>query len=636
MLDFMRKHAQSWMIKAALGAVVVVFIFWGIWAPNEGRQRELLKIGDRIISVAEARNYYQNMRDRYQSLYGERFTEEMAKKLNLKERAVKDLVNRVLLLQEARRLGLRATDEEVEASIHSNPAFQKDGLFDKATYTRALQRVRLTPKDFEGSQKEMLLINKLQGLILSSVMVSDQEVLEAYRQGFEKINLDMISLNPADFKDVSMTPEEVKEYFSKHKEEFKLPAKVKVRYLLFDPKDYMKQIPVSSKEIEDYYQNNKEKFGQPKRVKVRHILIKAEAQDKQDKEGSAKAKQKAESIREEAAKGKGFAQLAKQYSEDPGTKDRGGEIGFLSKGMVVPEFEQAAFSMKVGEISSVIQTPYGFHILKVDEIQEASTQPLEKVRDQIEVLLKNRQARGMAYDLADQAFAQASKDKSLDKFAEEKKLPVKETPLFSADDKVDLDPKLKGSALSMGKGDISPALRVGENFVVMQAVEKQEARTPELKEVEGQVTEALRKEKQREKALAKAKDILEKLKKGTDFKPLAAQEGLKVEETGFFPRASAPPKVPASEDLRKALMALSLKSPYPESPIFQDGKYAIPHLKEVQGIDPGQFNSQKENYRRSLLMQKQESVVINWLEDLLSQAKARGDYKEIQPPNEAI
>ena len=633
MLDFMRKHAQSWMIKAALGAVVVVFIFWGIWAPNEGRQRELLKIGDRIITVAEAKNYYQNMRDRYQSLYGEKFTEEMAKKLNLKERAVKDLVNRVLLLQEARRLGLRATDEEMEASIHGNPAFQKDGVFDQATYTRALQRVRLTAKDFEASQKEMLLINKLQGLILSSVMVSDQEVLEAYRQGFEKINLDMISLNPAEFKDVSLTPEEVKESFSKHKEEFKLPAKVKVRYLSFDPKDYMKQIPVSSKEIEDYYQNNKEKFGQPTRVKVRHILIKAEAQDK---EGSAKAKQKAESIREEAAKGKDFAPLAKQYSEDPGTKDGGGEIGYISKGMVVPEFEQAAFSMKVGEISSVIQTPYGFHILKVDEIQEASTQPLAKVKDQIEVLLKNRQARGMAYDQADQAFAQASKDKSLDKFAAEKKLTVKETPLFSADDKMDLDPKLKGLALSMGKGDISPALRVGETFAVMQAMEKQEARIPELKEVEGQATEALRKEKQKEKALAKAKEILEKLKKGTDFKSLAAQEGLKVEGTGFFPRASAPPKISGSEELRKALLTLSLKSPYPEAPIFQDGKYSILHLKEVQGIDPAQFNAQKENYRRSLLMQKQETLVTNWMEDLLAQAKARGDYKEIQPPNEAI
>ncbi|NWF54481.1 MAG: SurA N-terminal domain-containing protein [Syntrophaceae bacterium] len=633
MLDFMRKHAQSWMIKAALGAVVVVFIFWGIWTPHEGSQRELVKIGNQIITVAEARNYYQNMRDRYQAMYGERFTEEMAKKLNLKERAVKDLVSRVLLVQEARRLGLKVTEGELEASIHANPAFQKDGLFDQATYTRALQRVRLTPKDFEAGQKEGLLINKLQGFILSSVRVSDQEILDAYRHGFENVNLEVISLNPGETKDLALTPEEVKEYFSKHKDDFKLPAKVKVRYLLFDPQAFMKQIFVSAKEIEDYYENNKEKFSQPKQVKVRHILIKAEAKDK---EGAAKARQKAESIRGEAAKGKDFAQLAKQHSEDPGTKDRGGEIGLISKGMVVPEFEQAAFSMKAGDISDVIQTQFGFHILKVDEVQEASTQSLEKAKPQIEALLKNRQARGMAYDLADQAFERASKDKSLDKFAEEKKMPVKESPLFSSEDKLDLDPKLKASALSMGKGDISPTLRVGETFAVLHAVEKEEARVPELKEVEGRVTEALRKEKQKEKALARAKDILEKLKKGADFKQLAAQEGLKVVETGFFPRASAPPKVSPSEDLRKALAALTLKNPYPEAPIFQDGKYSIYRLKELKAIDLEQFNTQKENYRRGLLMQKQEMVLNQWLEDLLEKAKARGDYKELQPVNEAI
>jgi peptidyl-prolyl cis-trans isomerase D len=633
MLDFMRKHAQSWMIKAALGAVVVVFIFWGIWAPREGRQRELIKIGDYVITVTEARNYYHNMRDRYQSIYGERFNEDMARKLNLKERAVKDLVNRILLLQEAHRLGLKVGEEELESSIHSIPAFQKDGIFDQVTYSRALQRVRMNPKEFEANQRDLLLINKLQGLIISSVRVSEREIQEAYRQSFERINLERISLNPDDFKAVSITPEELKEFFSKHKEDFKTPAKVKIRYLLFEPKDFFRQVPVSAKEIEDYYQNNKEKFGQPKRVKVRHILIKAEAQDK---EGSVKARQKAESIREQAAQGKDFARLAKQYSEDLGTKDRGGDIGLISKGMVVPEFEQAAFSMKAGEISGVIQTPYGFHILKVDEIQEASTQPMEKVKDQIEALLKNRQARGLAYDMADQAFAQASKDKTLDKFAEEKKLTVKETPLFSAEDKIDLDPKLKTSALSMGKGDVSPPLRAGETFAVMQAVEKQEARIPDLKEVEGKVTEALRKQKQKDMALAKAKELLEKLKKGSAFKALAAQEGLKVEETGFFPRASAPPKVSPSEDMLKALTALSAKNPYPESPIFQDGRYLILHLKEVKEIDRSQFDSQKENYRRGLLMQKQETVLGSWVENLLENAKAKGDYRELQSVNEAI
>ena len=581
MLDFMRRHAQSWMIKAALGAVVVVFIFWGIWSPHESRQRELVQIGDYIITVAEARNYYQNLRDRYQAIYGERFTEEMAKKLNLKEKAVKDLINRILLLQEAQRLGLKVTAEELQASIQDIPAFQKDGVFDKATYLRALQRGRLTAKEFEANQRQTLLLNKLQGLVISSVKVSDQEILEAYRQNFEKLNLETISLNPADFKDISLTPEEMKEYFSKHREEFKIPARAKIRYLLFDPKDYFKQVQASSKEIEDYYQNNKEKFGQPKRVKVRHILIRADAKDA---EASAKAKQKAESIQKEAVEGKDFSQLAKQNSEDPGTKDRGGEIGFITKGMVVPEFEQAAFSMKVGEVSPVIQTPYGFHILKVDDIQEARTEPLEKVKDQIDALLRNRKARDMAYDLADQAYAVASKDKKLDGFAEEKKLTIKETPLFSAEDKIDLDPKLKAAALSLGKGDISPSLRVGETFGVLQVVDRQEARTPELKEVEGQVSEALRKEKQKEKALAKAKEILEKLKKGADFKTAGLPRGVEGGRDGFLPQEFSTPQG----------FRIRRTAPSPELFIFEESLPREPHLPRREIFDPPPEGNQRD------------------------------------------
>ena len=633
MLDFMRRHAQSWMIKVALGAVVVVFIFWGIWNPREGRERDLVKIGDQTITITEARNYYQNLRERFHAIYGERFTEEMAKKLGLKERAVKDLINKVLLLQEAERLGLTVLPEELQTSIQNHSAFQKDGVFDKATYLRALQRVRMTPKEFEASQKQMLLITKVQSLIVSSAKISDREILEAYKSIFEKVNLEVFSLSLSDIKEISLPPDEVKTYFSKHREEFKIPANAKARYLLFDPKDYSKQVQVTSAEMENFYQNNREKFGQPKRVKVRHILIKS---DPKDTEAAASARKKAESIREEAAKGQDFTQLAKQYSEDPGTKDRGGDLGYITRGQVVPEFEEAAFSLKSGGISNVIETPYGFHILKADEIQEARTEPLEKVREQIQALLRNRKARELAHDEADQAFAAASKEKKLDGFATEKSLTIKETGLFSAGDKSDLDPKLKDSALSLSKGDISPVLRLGEFFVVLQVTEKQETRTPELQEVERQVSEALRREKQKEKSLEKARGVLEKLKKGTDDKSLASQEGLRIEETGFFERGSSPPKMEASEELRKAISSLSLKNPYAETPLFLEERVFILRLKEVKGIDPAQFDSQKENFRRSLIQQKQEMVLLNWLEELLELAKARGKFKMIKEINEAI
>ena len=633
MLDFMRRHAQSWMIKVALGAVVVVFIFWGIWNPREGRERDLVKIGGQTITIAEAKNYYQKLRESYQSIYREKFTDEMIKKIGLKERAIRDLINKVLLLQEAHRLGLTVTPEEVQAAIQGSPVFQKDGIFDKATYLRALQRARMTAKEFEANQEQMLLLSKVQSLIISSAKVSDPETLDSYRAIFEKVNLDVLSLNPEDMKEVSLTPDEVKGYFAKHRDEFKIPARVKVQYLLFDPKDYAKHIQIAPKELEDYYQNNREKYTQPKRVKVRHILFKAEATDA---EASAKARKKAESIREEAAKGKDFAQLAKQYSEDPGTKDHGGDLDYVARGQLVPEFEQTAFSLKVGEISNVIQTPYGFHILKVDDIQEAKVEPLEKVKGQITTFLRTRKARELAHDEADQAYAAASKEKRFDSFAQEKNLTLKETELFSANDKVALDPKLMDAALSLSKGDISPVLRLGETFGVLRVVEKHEPRTPELKEVEGRVAEALRREKQKEKAFAKAKEVLEKLKKGADLKSLAGQEGFKVEETGFFERGTEPPKMGPSEELRKALSTLSLKDPYPEDAIFLDGKYCILRLKEKKEIDRAQFDSQKEKYRRALLQQKQEILLTNWLDELLEQAKVKGNFKMIREASEVL
>jgi len=633
MLDFMRRHAQSWMIKVALGAVVVVFIFWGIWNPHEGRERDLVKIDGQTISIVEAKNYYQRLRESYQSIYREMFTEEMAKKMGLKERAVRDLINKVLLLKEAHRLGLTVTPGEVQAAIQGFPAFQKDGAFDQASYLRALQGARMTAKEFEASQQQTLLLSKVQRLIISAAKVSDPEVLDFYKAIFEKVNLEVLSLDPADIRDVSLTPDEVRGYFAKHREDFKIPPRVRAQYLLFDPKDYEKHVQIPPKELEDYYQNNREKYTQRKRVKVRHILIKAEAKDA---ETSAQARKKAESIRDEAVKGKDFAQLAKQYSEDPGTKNRGGDLGYLTRGQLVPEFEQEAFSVKVGEISKVVQTPYGFHILKVDEIQEAKVEPLGKVKDQIATFLRTRKTRELAHDDADQAYASSPKGKGLDNFAKEKNLRLKETGLFSANDKVDLDPKLNDAALSLSKGEVSPVLRLGETFAVLQVLERIEPRTPELKEVEGQVSEALRREKQKEKALAKAKEVLERLRKGAEVKSLAAQERLRVQETGFFDRGNDPPKMGNSEELRKAVATLGLKNAYPENPIFIDGKFWIIHLKEKKDVDLTQFNSQKENYRLGLLQQKQEILLTQWLDELLEQAKAKGNYKMIREANEVL
>ena len=633
MLDFMRRKAKSPWVYGAVAAIIVVFIFWGFFNIREGRELNLVKVYGQNITTTEARKYYQNLRERYQAIYRDKFNEELIKKLNLKEKAVNDLIHQVLLVKESRRLGLSVTEEELLSSIAQYPAFQRNGVFDPTVYLRVLQRAHITPKDFEASQRQGLLISKVQSLIGSSVKVSDREAMDYYKSIFEKVNLDILTVNPEDVQGISLTPDEVKQYFSKHREEFKIPARVQIGYLLFNPNDYAKGVQVSSKEVDDYYQKNKDKFGQPKRVRLRHILIPFNSKDP---EAAGTARKKAESIREEALHGKDFGELAKKYSEDSGSKDRGGDLGFISRGQVIPQIEEEAFSLKAGAISKVIETRFGFHILKADEWQEARVDPLEKVADQIQTLLRNRRARELALDEADQAYTVSSKEKRLDGFAKEKNLVLQKTGFFSMEDKNDLDPKLKDAAFSLGKGEISPVLRLGENYAVVQVLEKQEFRIPKLPEVEDQVSKALIKEKQKEKAGVRAKAILEKLKQGADLKSLAAREGLAVEETGYFERGAEPPRMSYSEELRKAVATLGPKSPYAANPIFLNGKYYILRLQGKQEIDPKQFESQKENYRLSLLQQKREVLLTQFLESLLDQAKAKGKFQMLQEVNEVI
>ena len=633
MLDFMRRHAQSWMIKFAVAAIAIVFIFWGIWAPRDSREREMVKIDDQIITIPEVRNQYQMIRDQYQSIYRDRLTEDLIKKLNLKEQALKDLIYRILLLQEARNWGVTVSSEELQQNIEKYPAFQKDGHFHKATYESVLKRARMTPQEFEEKERQRLLINKVRGLITATVKVSDQEVLDAYQNIFDQLNLDVLTFSPADLPVATPSPQDLQDYLSKHREDFKIPAKAKVLYVLCDPKDYMKRIEISPQEIEFYYQNNQEKFGQPKRIKVRHILVKG---DPRDPKALAEAKQKAESIREEASKGKDFGQLAKQHSEDPGTRDKGGDLGYIARGQVVPEFESAAFSLPVGGISPVVQTPYGFHIIRVDEIQEARIEPLEKVKDQILSTLRLRKAREIAYDEADQAFALASKTKNLAEAAKQLKLAVKETGLFSAEETTDLPSKLKESALALSQGDISPVLRVGETFAVIQVIEKQEPRMPELKEIEAKVASALRREKQKEQALAKARELLEKLKKGGDLQSMARQAGFHLSETGYFERAAGPPKLNPNDDLRKAIASLTPQDPFAPQPLLLEDKVYLFHLKARKPADLEQFKTQKDLFRQSLLQQKRERVLMQWLEELLDQAKKSGRYIEYRSVSEVL
>ncbi|MCK4728088.1 MAG: peptidylprolyl isomerase, partial [Desulfobacterales bacterium] len=257
----MRKHARSWLIKLALGAIVIVFIFWGVGSYRAQRGNRIAVVNGAPIVLEEFRGVYDQLLEVYRRQFGGALDEKLIRGLNLKRQALDQLINRRLLLQEATRLNFRVTNEELLRAIEQVPAFQRNGRFHPQLYQRVLTRNRMTPEMYEENKKNELLIDKLQSFILGTIKVSEAEALETYKWLKEKVSLDYVVFKPSAYSNVELTPEEIETYFSKHEKAYEIPPKVKVRYLLLDFKGFEAQARVSEEEVRTYFDLNKEGYA---------------------------------------------------------------------------------------------------------------------------------------------------------------------------------------------------------------------------------------------------------------------------------------------------------------------------------------------------------------------------------------
>src|SRR4030042_4925023 len=344
MLRILREHASSWMLKAILIVVALSFVlfFGGYSYFREKKETYVAKVNSVTIEWREYNDAFQNTIKQYQQALGPAFSEKMIDELRLREKILDGLIEKILVLQEAKRLGLSTPDEELREAIESIPAFQVNGQFDKRNYERFLRLNRMTPEEFEQRQRENLLISKIVNLIkMNEGKVSDEEVLETYLFENERIGLTFLKVAPDSFKgQVNANEIEIKDTFQKHQEEFKIPTFVQIQYLLLRPSDFESKVQVSSDEIKRYYDSRKDTFKIPKQVRGRDILIKAGPQDTPDQLEAKK--KKIEEILEKAKKTKDFGSLAKQYSEAENAS-KGGDIGWIQKGMLGEEIKSLLF-----------------------------------------------------------------------------------------------------------------------------------------------------------------------------------------------------------------------------------------------------------------------------------------------------
>jgi peptidyl-prolyl cis-trans isomerase D len=625
MLGWMRKQTRSWFVYIAFGIIIIVFVFFYGWGGRGQRKpKSVASVNDQKITRRMYDEAYENLLVLSRNFYKRGFSEEEIKEL--RQRALDELIDRALMIQEAGRLGLTVGSDEIKKEISNTPAFQTRGKFNKDTYLRQLAASRMTPSEFEKAMEANMLISKLINIVQDTAKLSDKELFTLYRLENEKVNLKFLKLSALDLENrVEVSREEIEEHYKNTKESHRTPVMLKTRHLSFDPKLYREKVEIRPEEIEAFYRVNEDRFIKEEKVRAGHILL--EVKGNEDGKREEEARKKAEEIRGRIEKGEDFSQLAKRFSQDTASASKGGDLGYFERGQMVKDFEEAAFSLKTGEVSPVVRTPRGFHIIKVKDVQERRTEPLEEVKSVIEEELRTEGADELAREEARRAIAQIYRSGDLVGYAKRNGLAVHETDFFSEGKPIEgigVNKDFSDSALLLKAGEISPIVSVGKRYLVLQLIERKEPYLPTLEEVEEKVVKLVRKEKAREVAREEAEKLLREFASGASMDQIAKREHLTVEETGLFSRRSGfISKIGVSEELVREAFSLTLKKPLPQKVYGVGNRYYIVELEEREEADQGKFQPQKGKMLERFLAQKREERVKLWLKGLKERAEIK-------------
>ncbi len=606
-LDTMRRKK-----KLLWGVVSVPLIFGlvaylvpgmpgGVWGRGM-RNSVLAKVNDAEISTTEFITSYQRFLRNNQYPYDRQFL----KTLQIDRQILNQLISKEVILSESKRLGIDATNNEVQQKILALPYFQDNGNFLFNRYESILRQNGMTVEDFEDSIREDIMQEKLRNLITDSVSVIDNEIEEDYRNRNEKAKVGYVAFEPSSYANsIAFQESDLKAYFSQNREAYRIGEQRKVKYLFVDSTAIRNTAQVSDADLKSYYQQNLSNYQLPERVRASHILLKTEGKTPQETE---QLKAKASEILNQAQNGGDFGELAKKYSEDTSAQN-GGDLGFFGRGQMVPEFEKSAFSLGVGAISDLVTTKYGFHIVKVLEKQAAHTQTFEEVVNLIRPTLLQRRADQAAQQLADKAFSLTRNNKTLEQVSTEMKLSIQETPLVlqgAAIPAIGNSQEFSSKIFGMKAKEIGSPVRIPNGFAIPQIVEVKPPYLPELSEVRPKVEEALKSSKGLDVAKSKAAEFAEKAKTGANFENLAKNYHVTVRTSDEFTRNGNIADLGASSPLDG--FAFSAKSGDVSSPIEIGQKFVVAQLKEKKGINREEFEKSKSAIRESLLVPKRDKV----------------------------
>jgi len=552
-------------------------------------------------------------------------------------RAAQNLINQQLIIAEAQRLGLHASDDELRDELQHGryaPVFFPGGTFiGQEAYEQRLQQATLTPQQFEDGVKNEIVVGKLRELVAGGASVTEAEIRQEFEKRNTKVKFDYALIRREDvLKGIHPTDEELKAFFERNKATYtnSIPEKRKVKYVLIDVNKIEGQTQVSRVDLQSYYDQHQDEYRAPEQVNVRHILIKTPlpgTDGKVDPKGVEEARKKAEDVLKQVKAGGNFAELATKYSEDTGSAKNGGSLGWIGRGRTVPEFEKVAFSLPKGGTSDLVQSSYGFHIIHVDDKQDAHVKGIDEVKAQIEPLIKQQMAARAAEGQANGLLTQA-RSGGLDKAAAAKGLQVVTTDFFTQADSLPgmgASPEFMDAVFNESDKAPPDEVQTSQGYAVFELMGIKPPATPTFDDIRSKVEEQFKNERAAQLLSQKGQELSDRAKAEHDLKKAAKELGATVKTSDLVLPTGQVPDIGAMSG--PASVAFSMKPGDISGPLESGDAIAVLSVVDKQAPSPDDYAKDRDEIRDSLLQTKQGQIFDLFLTNLRQLREKAGKVK---------
>jgi peptidyl-prolyl cis-trans isomerase D len=631
-----KKIVLSGLLLLICAAMVIAFVPGGLGgeitgAPGKGI---IAKVGGENVTVQEVRETARQMLQQQGAQLGANASVLLP---FFAQRAADQLIDRQALLVEAQHLGLKASPQEVKDELqhgrYSQYFFPNGNFVGEAEYEGMLQRANLTPAMFEDNVSKEIMISKLQALITGSASVSDAAIRQEFDKQNTKVKFEYAVLKEDDVKKgLHPTSEELKAFYDSHQKNYanSIPEKRKIKYAILDTGKIESGVLITHDELQAYYNQHRDQYRVAEQAKVSHILIKTPlpgSDGKVDEKGVAEAQRRAEDLLKQLKGGAKFEDLAKKYSEDPGSAKEGGSLGWIGRGRTVPEFEKAAFSLPQGQISDLVKSSYGFHIIRVDDRQDAHMKTLDEVKGEIEPILKQQKVQQIAQKQAEDLLQQA-KTQGLEAAAAAKGVPIATSDFFGRKDMVPglgPAPQLMDAVFAATEKSPAEMAATSQGFAVFQLMSVKPQSTPTFDEIRARVEEEFKNERSNVLLTQKTQELSDRAKSGHDLKKAAKELGAEVKTSEFVAPDGQVPDVGSMTG--QASVAFSMKPGDISGPIESGGNGVVISVLDLQAPTDTDFAAKRDQIRDTLLQGKEQELFGLFVTNLRDQMQKAGKIK---------